>query len=235
MPYTSRRTRRLPALAGALGLALAMAWGQGAFAQNAGDDEEEVPLDTKLFRQFMKDLGVQRDGDGQIEYRERAPLVVPPSRNLPPPHSATAGANNPAWPKDPDAERQKREAAAAKKKPRRTAAETEKEEGRALRRAELDAGRLPAGTPNTVSQSPEEGARPLRPVELGAKSIWTNMFGSDKPEAAPFTAEPPREKLTAPPPGYQTPSPNQPYGLAPRSREAGAKPSTVESRAVGQQ
>ena len=41
------------------------------------------------------------------------------------------------------------------------------------------------------------------------------MFGSDKDEqeAARFTGEPARTSLTEPPPGYQTPSPDQPYGL----------------------
>jgi len=39
------------------------------------------------------------------------------------------------------------------------------------------------------------------------------MFGGKKEETAKFTGEPPRSSLTDPPPGYQTPSPDQPYGL----------------------
>ena len=39
------------------------------------------------------------------------------------------------------------------------------------------------------------------------------MFGKDEEEVAKFTGEPPRASLTAPPPGYQTPSPDQPYGV----------------------
>ena len=39
------------------------------------------------------------------------------------------------------------------------------------------------------------------------------MFGKDEPEVKSFTAEPPRTALTEPPPGYQTPSPDQPYGV----------------------
>ena len=70
------------AAAAAVALAVALAWSAGS--ARAEDAEEEVPLDTKLFRQFMKDLGLQRDGS-PIDYRERAPLVVPPSRDLPPP------------------------------------------------------------------------------------------------------------------------------------------------------
>ena len=40
------------------------------------------------------------------------------------------------------------------------------------------------------------------------------MFGKKKEEQAKFTGEPPRTSLTEPPAGYQTPSPDQPYGLA---------------------
>ena len=39
------------------------------------------------------------------------------------------------------------------------------------------------------------------------------MFGGKDEDAAQFTGEPPRTELTAPPPGYQTPSPDQPYGF----------------------
>ena len=38
------------------------------------------------------------------------------------------------------------------------------------------------------------------------------MFGKDDNQTAQFTGEPPRVSLTDPPAGYQTPSPNEPYG-----------------------
>ena len=77
----SKRQRRA-AYAGLLAVVLAMSAGMGAaFAQD--DDDEDVPLDTKILRRFMKEMGFKRSEDVGIEYRERAPLVVPPSRNLP--------------------------------------------------------------------------------------------------------------------------------------------------------
>src|SRR5262249_58273075 len=86
----------------------------GAAGARAEDDEEDVPLDTKLLRQFMKDLGLQRDGQA-IDYHERAPLVVPPSRDLPPPRSEEElTAKTPAWPKDPDVTQRKQAVAAEK-------------------------------------------------------------------------------------------------------------------------
>jgi hypothetical protein len=97
--------QRGAAFGGILAVALAIAAGAGsAFAQSTDDDD--VPLDTKLFRNFMKQLGF-KDGDVGVEYHERAPLVVPPSRNLPPPQDEAPVARNPAWPKDPDVARRR--------------------------------------------------------------------------------------------------------------------------------
>jgi hypothetical protein len=196
-------------------LALVMTWNCGvAFAE---EDEEDVPWDTRILRQFMKDLGLQRDGP-PIEFRERAPLVVPPSRTLPPPQDERSVASSPAWPKDPDMQKRRQDAAAAKKRLNRSASETMMDEARALTPSELEKGRIPAGTqPTATPASPEESARSLRPNELGSKSIFSGMFSSfsNKGETGAFTGEPVRDSLTAPPPGYQTPSPNQPYGVGP--------------------
>jgi hypothetical protein len=43
-----------------------------------------------------------------------------------------------------------------------------------------------------------------------------------KEEYGTFTGEPPRASLTDPPPGYQTPSPDQPYGIGPDRKPAKA-------------
>ena len=233
-----KRQRSVAALAGMMAtmLALSLGWGtSNALAQNA--DEEEVPADTKLLRQLFKDLGLQRNGPG-IDYRERAPLVVPPTRNLPPPQTEPVVNANPAWPKDPDVQQRKADAARKKNSPARTAAETMDLEGRPLSRAELERGRIAAGTKIDGSPTPEESGRAMKPSELGSKSFFSDMFsaiGPEKPEAAEFTGEPVRESLTAPPAGYQTPSPNAPYGFDPRSdkEKNKAKAMTVEDRAVG--
>jgi hypothetical protein len=227
MRHQDRKGQRRAAAVAAVALAAAMALGtSGAFA---ADNEEEIPLDTKLFRQLMKDLGLRRDGEG-IDYRERAPLVVPPSRNLPPPQSETPVTANPAWPKDPDVV-QRKAAAAKKKEPSRTAAETMEAEGRPLSREELDKGKTTG--PVGGSASPEEAGRAMKPSELGGKSFFKDIFSSFSSEAetGTFTGEPVRENLTAPPAGYQTPSPDQPYGIGPKNQKA--KAMTVEDRAQG--
>jgi len=226
--YPNRQ--RAAAVAGILAVALALTFGAGtAFA----DDDDDVPLDTKMFRRFMKELGFRNGGEG-IEYRERAPLVVPPSRNLPPPQSEAAATRDPAWPKDPDIARRKAETAAEKAKLQRSGGDNVVENARALRPDELKGQ---PGAPTTAGTEParpsaEEAARPLPPSQLGGNKNWFDSFvsaaGPQRPETAPFTGEPPRTSMTAPPPGYQTPSPSQPYGVGVETVKS--KPSTVESR-----
>jgi hypothetical protein len=70
------------------------------------------PNDTNeaAWNKFMRTLGVSSSPDAasDINYTERAPLVVPPSRDLPPP-VADPSRPAPDWPKDTkkDAKRQK--------------------------------------------------------------------------------------------------------------------------------
>lgn len=211
-------------------LALTMAWaGSSARAQNA--DDEELPADTKFFRKLFKEFGMQRDEEG-IEFRERAPLVVPPSRNLPAPQPADTVTRNPAWPKDPDVRRRNEATATASQKARlKGTAEAIMEEGRALRPNELNVGNREVATTNTV-QDPDRAARPLMPSQLGSRSFF-EMFSTKPDKPAEFTNEPPRASLTDPPPGYQTPSTAQPYALGP-AREDPSKPLSLWDRASGE-
>ena len=236
MRNRASKTPRRGAVTGILVVMLTLAMALSAGSTFAAEDDEDMPLDTKLFRQWMKDLGLQRDGES-IEYRERAPLVVPPSRNLPPPQSEAAVTSNPAWPNDPDAKKRKADAV-KKKQPNRTAAEAADAEARPLSRSELERGKAAPGTQagGVVKDADAEASRPLRPTELGSKSLFSNMFSSapwaDKTETGTFTTEPPRDNLTAPPTGYLTPSPNQPYGLGPSQEKR--KGLTFEERTAGE-
>src|SRR6516165_761357 len=237
----SRNPKRLrrTAAAAAVALAVALAWSAGSARAEDANDDENVPLDTKLFRQFMKDLGLSRSGDGMIEYRERAPLVVPPSRELPPPRDeAEVAAKTPAWPKDPDVARRKQELAAEKAKLKGNL--SVEEQMRALRPDELDKpgrGEKKSADAKGAGKSPEDTSRPLMPSDLGTKtekifgSIWSS-FTPAKPEQEPFTGEPQRETMTAPPSGYQTPSPNYPYGIGVQDKR---KVITADEKLEGRQ
>lgn len=195
----------------AVSLTLGVALLASSLPARAADDE--APIDQKIYRGIMEGLGLQRDGDA-INYQERPPLVIPPSRTLPPPENVNASiAANPAWPKDPDVARRKKEADLARN---RNISDERERDARPLRPDQMTPGGNPGPRPRSGSadaNSPILGER-LSPSELNTKTnFWNSWFGSKENEAAKFTREPPRTTLTAPPPGYQTPSPDQPYGL----------------------
>jgi hypothetical protein len=217
-------------LAGACGLLFCLSGTLSAYAQAA---EEEDTFEQKIIKNFLGGLGVDVGRPG-IDYRERSPLVVPPSRDLPPPEAGAAN-RNPAWPK----EQVRKQTAAAPKAhvragpedPGTHAAMTPDE----LRRgAKPGAGRITDPSQSGSIDDPNVG-RPMRPQELGTGNIftWDNLTGR-RPETAPFPGEPSRSALTQPPPGYQTPSPNAPYGTV-TDTPAGWKIPTILDRPVGQE
>jgi hypothetical protein len=190
-----------------LGAVLLVAGGVASAVAGDDDEEEDQLPDAQLLRGLMKGLGLKHD-DNAIDYRERSPLVVPPSRDLPPPENdAAVKSSNAAWPVDADVKQHKAAVAAQHKV-------SSIDESRALRPNEI----MPNGTDvraksqEVTSTDPANGA-PMKPSALGFNGwTWNSLFGS-KPETATFTNEPPRASLTEPPPGYRTPAPNQPYGV----------------------
>ena len=176
---------------------------------------------------IMRGLGLRRAGETYegIDYNERSPLVVPPTRDLPPPVSDKA-APAPNWPKDADIERRKK----AKKDdtPRYQVGDSVNNANRPLRPSELDpAGARRSGNAAGDADSTADSYM-TDPHDRGAKkSMFSALF--KKEQFATFTGEPERESLTDPPPGYQTPSPDQPYGIG--QAEKKYKPQTVVDRA----
>jgi hypothetical protein len=206
----------------ALSVVLASALLVAPSPARAADDEPA--WDTKILRGILEGIGLQRD-EKVINYQERAPLVIPPSKTLPPPESSDATiANNPAWPKDPDVLRAKEEAAREKVIVR--AGESFDKESRPLRGNDMTPGAKPGASKRVArstqqagssSENSDTGGR-LTPSQLGYSGGLFGMFSSKDDETARFTGEPPRASLTEPPPGYQTPSPDQPYGMTDRSK-----------------
>jgi hypothetical protein len=200
---TRKRRRTLVAV---LGLAFMLA-AAAIPAHAADDDEEDLTFEQKLLRQLLG--GILSPG-ADIDYRERSPLVVPPTRDLPTPDKGAVAASNPAWPVDADVKRRKDDA-----KQRREArrSQSPNEEGRALRPDELNVARKP-GAGRVTGSLPTEADR-MTPNELGYKGgLWSSWFGfTKKDQPVAFSGEPPRSSLIEPPPGYRTPSPNQPYGV----------------------
>jgi len=206
------RLMKLSTTWAALGLAVGIAL-TGSLPARAADDD--VSLDQQIYNGIMEGLGFKRDGEATINYQERAPLVIPPSRDLPAPERTDAiTASNPSWPKDPDVARRK--AQAAMEKDRNISDEREREQN-PLRPDQL----TPGGRGKKTKQARDDGyqapasgfGNPLSPSEMGHKGGFFGLFGGSKEETTKFTGEPPRASLTDPPTGYQTPSPDQPYGV----------------------
>jgi hypothetical protein len=177
-----------------------------ALPQGARAEDDEPSFEQKIIKNVLGGVGLI-DEKPPIDYRERAPLVVPPTTQaLPPPQSEDAAAANPAWPKDPDVARAKAAAAAESGKPVMRV-----DSGRALSADEIRRGKTRQAKANEPQHSSDyfEGANErLSPDQLGFKG-----WGMKKDEKVVFTGEPERTRLTQPPPGLQTPSPNQPYGV----------------------
>jgi hypothetical protein len=198
--------------AGAISLVLGAAVLATAILPAQAEDDD-TPIDRKIFRSILEGFGLRKDGEA-INYQERAPLVIPPGKSLPPPERADAAiANSPAWPKDPEVARKKIE---ADQQRNRNISEEREREQNPLSQQEL----TPGGNPRTAARRTQGSARNGEPGDRldqselnGKRSIWSSIFGKDEPEVGKFTGEPPRASLTTPPPGYQTPSPDQPYGL----------------------
>jgi hypothetical protein len=212
-------SRLTPACA-ALGLSVALAALMAPPAARAGDDSSSEFYNA-TFGRLLQGFGFKSaDDDANINYRERAPLVIPPTSNLPPPEK-TSVVPNPAWPKDPDVARRK--LIEKQEKTRNVEAERMREEN-PLPPDQLAPGPRPRGTPNADVEKSGRLGKILSPSELGYKGgLFNTMFHSsdDNDNIAKFTGEPPRAELTEPPPGYQTPSPSQPYGTG---KAAAAKP-----------
>jgi len=221
-PGWTRQLRRA-ALAGAVSLvALAVLAPGAARAQEQEESGSVWNSITGMMRGFH--LG---GSDSDIDYRERSPLVVPPSRALPPPQAPGTG-RTANWPVDPDLKR-KQEAAEKRKRGEGrfdydtfTATETP---------SQLNApGR---GAPKPVTPATAGDDRDMTaavpPSELKSPGFFGRLFGGGDQKAPVFTQEKPRKSLTEPPPGYQTPSPDHPYAITP----APQKPAKIEDVPVG--
>ena len=213
-------------VAGAFALAVLVVGAPGraqAQQDDSVDNNSIWGLEQRVWGGIVRGLGLRDPNAPVIEYRERSPLVVPPSRELPAPQ-AKAPPRNPAWPNDPDVAKS-RKAADAKRK---------LNAGSDLSRAiDQQSGALtpdqlnrPGGAPvpSGSSNAPTPGSNPdgnaVTPSELGyfgglfSARAWG--FGGYTNETGTFTSEPSRNQLTEPPIGYQTPSSAQPYGVTRR-------------------
>jgi len=211
-PFGTRLRHGL--MASVCGALLALGSIGAAKAQQAENDDDS--FEQRIIKGILGGLGVDVGNKRGIEYRERSPLVIPPSLDLPPPDQANVSAQNPAWPRE-----QTRKKTAVQAKPQMYATPDDPGTSSRMSPEELrrgtsrNAGRV-TDPSKSGSQEDIDIGRPLRPNELGSSSIfnWRALTGNYANETAKFEGEPSRGQLTQPPPGYQTPSGTQPYGTA---------------------
>jgi hypothetical protein len=133
----------------------------------------------------------------------------------------TGTVSNPSWPVDPERKMQKKKPVNVdRRNPNETNETSARAQAELQRGAAAGAGRVSTPNPNANT----EPGRPLKPSEMG-ESSWIGSFnfnallGYKQEEQAPFTGEPARNSLTQPPVGYQTPSPQYPYGINPNNKQ----------------
>jgi hypothetical protein len=160
---------------------------------------------------FMKDvlgkLGIIDEEAPTIEYKERAPLVIPPKLNLPAP--GTVGAARPAnWPKDPDVAAAQR----AREEANRPAKVRNDHDGATVLSVdELRKGRRP-GAQVVNTPDPDRCTGDNCRLYLSPDFLRNNgRIGPEKSSIA-YGQEPERSTLADPPKGYRMPSANAPLG-----------------------
>jgi hypothetical protein len=240
----SLRTMRFAVVPVMLPLGLGIGLALTTVSARAGEnDSDNRSFSEKIVDGFYSTIrGTNMDNRG-IDYRERSPLVVPPTLDLPPPAAATEEVKIANWPKDPD-ERQRKAVIAAKKKnappPARvqpqatTVAAAPADPARPVNIAPPPEDPPIPGTTRPAYANDANGTARTDPIydqpgdlcKGGASAIGlgslgdtlglNSLFGTGNKSATAAAApgtEPTREALTQPPSGYQTPSPNYPYAV----------------------
>jgi hypothetical protein len=187
------------------GLSAALVGVLAAASVSVAQAADDGSTDDTAVAKLMEKLGLKAppDQNPDINYSERSPLVVPPSRDLPPPVAELPPAAG--WPKD-SAKPQKR--VRSKSAPAATATA-----------APADVGAT-GSLPGQATQPGQASAPARAPNPTPQQTSWWNpksWFNHE--EYAAFSTEPAREDLTDPPAGYRTPSPDQPYGVGPERKK----------------
>lgn len=160
--------------------------------------------DGMLFKNLLE--GTFGKSESDIDYRERAPLVVPPNSTLPPPQQS-ASTRNAAWPKDPDVQRRKED------KDRRYVPADGVRDNPMLSPQEIRRGRT-----TTASQRPAPPARGdndlyrdvIEPIRIGKEQAA--HYNEEAEKQLTFGSEPVRRTLTEPPTGYRRPAATAAFG-----------------------
>ena len=207
MAYRIRASRML--LAGGLLLATTP-----AFAQEG-----------MLFKNLIEGSGLFGSSKADIEYKQRAPLVVPPSSSLPKPQEAGAH-RSAAWPDDPDVARRRAERDSSNILYQNT--ESYRANTRPLMsQEELRRGRVAgrANGPDGIVADHNNYNNQIQPIRVG-REMAARQSQTDEANLA-YGSEPARRYLHEPPAGYRRPAATAALG-------PGASGPQEDKQAVGQ-
>ncbi|MDP2356049.1 MAG: hypothetical protein Q8M31_08295 [Beijerinckiaceae bacterium] len=197
---TFRQSGSIRALVAAVGGALVLGLAVSTPAKALDDGQENVFV--SVFQLLTAGVGIGgANTKPTIEYRERAPLVLPPNTQQLPPPGTGAAARNANWPQDSDQQRNRRTQA-------RDRAPRDREDEFGGRRA-----------PTSVAGAPAAGARDPRecrddPLErlCNTEQFWATMSQRKQSEQRVAVGqEPPRRALTDPPAGFRAQTTEQKY------------------------
>ncbi len=187
---------------------LAIAFTAALLAASAGSANAQGLLDIGRFI-----LGLPPEEKEPIDYRERAPLVVPPNQQVlrPPMEPRQADGRRANWPQDPDvlARRQKAEEA---RRPVMVDSVTGREmpSPRRMTPDEIRAGRVAGAEVPRGNAVPQQANDPRGPMNVfGGLATLREMDRRDATSRAGnelAREEPRREFLTDPPTGLRRPS-----------------------------
>jgi hypothetical protein len=161
---------------------------------------------ANVFSSLLGSVGlIKTDPPPAIEYRERAPLVLPRDASLPKP-AVGAARHSAAWPQDPDVLKQRR--ASEEAHAPHTLNPGTGDRGLLLTPDELDKGRVAATEPVRPNECGNDGKQclVLRPDQLKAEAERFQAANPDKSDTLVAGKEPDREFLTQPPKGYMKPT-----------------------------
>lgn len=157
-----------------------------------------------LFQNLVKGMGLFGTDKADIEYKQRAPLVVPPSSTLPKPQEA--GANrSAAWPDDPDVARRKAE----RESSNILFSTTEAYRGNnkpLMSQEELRRGRVVgrANGPEGIVPDHNNYNNQIQPIRIG-REMAARQAQTDTSNLQ-YGTEPRRQYLHEPPTGYRRPA-----------------------------
>ena len=162
-----------------------------SFAAFSGVTPARAQENNNMFNSVLGFFGMSEKDQDAIDYRPRAPIVVPPRKDLSPPKAA---AHDPSWPNDADAAAQRRALLNSRRPAPQTTAKGETSQ------TELQQGNIAVPVEGPPDECEAGGGTLCLATPWKFVKSMVNGFHSENAQLGP---EPDRKYLIEPPPGYR--------------------------------